>query len=368
MIDMEDYIEEAPRHRRLVKTIKHHWLTLAFIGGFITDFLLLNRVDDVIDNTTLIVYVVLATLSLLVFYASIARRFGDVRSLTTERYASAVMQYAFGGLFSGMLIFYGKSGAILSSWPFLLLIISAIAGNELIKNRGQQLVFNLYAYFVGVFAFVTLQLPILTGQMGGWMFFGSSIVALLFVYGVVQLLTLIIPNYLYLEMRKIVFVILGTFAIFQALYMTNIIPPIPLSLKEITIAQSVVRVGNEYEVVYEPAPWWQFWRRVNHDFHPSETNTVACFTRVFAPTRLSTSINHVWEYKDDNDKWVEHFRLGYPITGGGDDGYRGYTAISSFRDGTWRCRVETDRGQVIGQQVFQIDTTEKPDELVRVID
>ncbi len=345
---------------RIKHTVKHHWLTLAFIGGFITDFLLLNRVDDVVDNTILSIYVFLATASLLLFYAGIAQRFGYVWSPRVQQWASIVMQYAYGGLFSGMLIFYGKSGAILASWPFLLLIIVAILGNELIKNRGQQLVFNLFAYFVGLFSFVVLQVPVWTGVMGGWMFLLSGVLALVGVYIVIQLLTYIIPNYLLLEMRKIVFVILGTFAVFQGLYVLNIIPPIPLSLKEITIAQSVVRVGGEYEVTYEPAPWWMFWQRVHETFHPA-TGSVACFTKVFAPAKLTTEIEHVWEYRDkETGKWTHHFSLPFPIVGGGDNGYRGFTAISSYHDGIWRCRVTTKRGQVIGQQVFTIDSSEKP--------
>lgn len=352
--------DREPLIKRVKQFVRHHWLTLAFVGGFITDFILLNRVDDTIDNAILTLYVVLATVSLLLFYAGIASRFGYVWSPRIERGASAVMQYAFGGLFSGMLIFYGKSGAILQSWPFLLLIIGAILGNELIKNRGQQLVFNLFAYFVGLFSFVVLQVPVLTGKMGGLVFFVSSLGALLAVYVVVQLLTFIIPNYLLLEMRKIVFVVIGTFVLFNTLYFTNIIPPIPLSLKEITIAQSVVRVGGDYEVVYEPAPWWQFWQRVHETFHPA-TGSVACFTRVFAPTKLTTEIQHVWEYKDPTTgKWVHHFSLPFAIVGGGDNGYRGFTAISSYRDGTWRCRVTTTRGQVIGQQVFTIDSAVPP--------
>ncbi|MCU0678767.1 MAG: hypothetical protein MUF19_04310 [Candidatus Pacebacteria bacterium] len=205
-------MDERPSlYRRLSYTVRHHWLSLAFVAGFVTDLILLNRVDDFLDNAILTGYVVLATISLLVFYAGIAQRFGYTWSPRLQRWANIVMQYAFGGLFSGMLIFYGKSGALLSSWPFLLLIIAAIAGNELIKNRGQQLVFNLFAYFVGLFSFIVLQVPVLTGQMGGWVFFFSGLIALVGVYVVVQLLTYIIPNYLLLEMRKIVFVILGTF-------------------------------------------------------------------------------------------------------------------------------------------------------------
>ncbi len=333
-----------------------------------TDYILLNRVDDQVDNTILTFYAGLATASLIFFYAGIAKRFGDRFSVIVERYAGGLMQYASGGLFSGMLIFYGRSGSLLSSWPFLLFIISAILGNELIKNRGRQLVFNLYAYFIGIFSFVVLQVPVITGKMGGLVFVASSVGALVIVYIVVQILTLLIPNYLQMEMRKIVFVILSTFALLMTLYFTNVLPPIPLSLSEITIAQSVTKVGNDYEVVYEPAPWWQFWRLAHETFNPGATHSVACFTRVFAPTKLTTDIYHVWEYKDKNGNWTEHFKLKYQVAGSDGKGYRGYTAISSYHDGVWRCRVETARGQVIGQQVFTIDSSVAPTQTERRVE
>jgi hypothetical protein len=250
----------------------------------------------------------------------------------------------------------------LASWPFLLLIIIAIAGNELIKKRGQRLVFNLFAYFVGLFSFLALQLPIITGVMGGWIFFLAGLMALGIMYGLVTVLYLIIPNYLQLQMRPIVFVIFGTFCLFQTLYITNIIPPIPLSLKEITIAQSVTPRAGTYEVVYEPTRWWRLWQRVHGTFHPS-TGQVACYTRVFAPTRINTEIFHVWQFKDQNGQWQDHATIRYPIVGGGDNGYRGYSFIENYRDGVWRCRVETGRGQVIGQQVFSIDSSRGPEQV-----
>ncbi len=347
------------RLQNIRQHVEQHWLTLAFIAGFITDLILLNRVDNWFDNALLTFYITLATITVPLFYAGIALRFGERWSPRIERWSSILMQYGLGGLFSGMLIFYSKSGAILASWPFLLLIIIAIAGNELIKKRAQRLVFNLFAYFVGLFSFLALQLPILTGVMGGWMFFIAGLLALCIMYGLVMVLYLIIPNYLQLQMRTIVFVIFGTFALFQALYITNIIPPIPLSLKEITIAQSVTPVGQNYEVVYAPAPWWQVWQRVHGTFHPT-AGQVACYTRVFAPTRITTEIYHVWDYQDRDGRWQEHATIRYPIVGGGDDGYRGYSFIQNYRDGVWRCRVETARGQVIGQQVFTIDSNQSP--------
>jgi len=350
-----------------VHTFKHHWLTIAFILGFITDYLLLNRVDDVFDNAILFFYVVLATLSILLLYAGTSGRLGEWFSPKMVRFAPISMQYSFGGLFSGMLIFYGHSGDIVASLPFLLLIICTIAGNELVRNRGQQLVFNVVAYFVGLFSYLVLVIPVFTGKMGALVFVGSGLLALALVYGLIQLLGWIIPNYLRLQTRKIVFLVTGMFVVLNTLYFTNIIPPIPLSLKEIVIAQSVIKFTepvNSYEVTYEKPDWWRFDQRLFTTFHPDNGGAVYCFTRVYAPARINTDIYHHWEFINANGDWQTRFKLAFPITGKATQGYRGFTSIQNAASGKWRCSVETTRGQVLGRQVFTIDNNQQPNNIV----
>lgn len=340
---------------------KRHWLTIAFILGFVTDFLLLNRVDDAFDNALLFFYVVLASISIVLLYAALAEKLGTKPSAFFRRVAPLLMQYSFGGLFSGMLIFYSRSGALLASWPFLLLFIAAIYGNETVRNRGQQLVFNVLAYFVGLFSYLVMVVPVFLGHMGPEIFVASGLLALIIVYMLVQLLSKIIPNYMALQTKPIVFMVLGLFIGLNTLYFTNIIPPIPLSLQDIQIVHSVVKSGDaKYELTYEPVPWYRVDKKLRTVFHPSDTGTIACFTRVFAPAKIDVDIYHVWEYKNADGVWTEYFKKSYPITGKAVNGYRGWTEVQAARDGAWRCSVETARGQVLGQKQFEIDNTVTP--------
>lgn len=352
--------DTAMRDTWIYKTIVHHWLTIAFFGGFVTDALLLNRVDDVFDNSVLLLHVIISSVSLVAFYAALAERFGERWSSRVHKTASILMQYSFGGLFSGMLIFYGRSGDVGASWPFLLCIIAAIAGNELIKDRGKRLIFNVLAYFVGLFSYVVLVVPVFTGYMGPWVFFLSGLGALAIVYGVVAVLRKVIPQYIYLHTRQLVFVVTGTFVMLNGLYFMNVIPPIPLSLKEITIAHTVIRYPqtSQYEIKYEPIPWWNLYAHWRPTIHPGN-GSVACYSSVFAPTKIKTEIFHQWDYYDENlGKWVEGFRISYPITGEASGGYRGYTTTQNYTNGWWRCSVKNTRGQLLGHKTFKIDTTD----------
>ncbi len=356
---------EQQKSNILWRFVRHHWLTFAFVLGFVMDNLTLNRVDQVFDNVLLATYVVLAMVSMLLLYAGTAAKLPGKLSDYARSFSPFVMQYAFGGLLSGMLIFYGRSGAWEASWPYLAIIMLAIYGNETIKDRTTRLLYNLGILFVGLFSYVVLIVPVLTGLMGPWIFVGSGLAALTIINIYVRLLYLIIPRFMELQMKAIVFVLGAVYLSFNFLYFANIIPPIPLSLKSVGVYHSVVRFENgDYQVKYEAGEWWRFWKDSDLVMHPTKGQSIYCYAEVFAPTKLSTDIVHVWEFKNSAGDWEEHARLSYAISGGRDAGYRGYTLINAYQDGEWRCVVETARKQVLGSETFMIDTSEPANDLV----
>jgi len=341
-----------------------HWLTVGFVLGFVTDYILLNRIDDVVDNLILLFYVVLATTTLFLLYVGVAERGPDFISRLLRKYVPILMQYAFGGLLSGMLIFYGRSGDWLASAPFLLLILAVIFGNEFVSKRSDRLIYHIALYFIGLFSYIVLVMPVVTGKMGDVMFILSGLIALMIMTFVVQVLSRIIPNFMTANTGRVIVTIGGIYIGFNALYFTNVIPPIPLSLTELEVVQSVERSSDgDYRIKIETQPWYRHIPLVRPVLHPTG-DSVACFARVYAPTRLSTEIFHRWEYKDANGDWQEHFRFGYDISGANIGGYRGYTRMQGFFDGVWRCSVETKRGQVLGRKTVYIDMTSPPRDIV----
>ncbi len=340
-----------------IRLVKRHWLTIGFLLGFMTDVILLNRVDDTFDNFVLLFYVVLATISMWLFYVGVAERGPAFLAKLFDRYAPLAMQYSFGGLLSGMLIFYGQSGDWVASAPYLLIIIAAILGNELIGKRSNRLLLHLATYFIGLYSYVVLMVPVLSGKMGTLVFLLSGVAAVVLVTMVVQVLYRIIPHFMALNTSRVIVTIGFVYVGFNTLYFTNAIPPIPLSLTELAIVHSVETVSQtalkSYRVVYEVQPWYRQLPFIHPELHPTE-GSIACFARVYAPTKLSTTIYHRWEYQDQDGIWQPQSRIGYAIAGSNSNGYGGYTRISNFFPGKWRCGVETERGQVLGRTVVEI--------------
>lgn len=347
--------------------VRHHFLTTMFVLGFVVDNLTLNQVDQAFDNLILALYVFLAMTGILTLYAGVAERLGERASRIARSWSPALIQYSFGGLLSGMLIFYGRSSALFESWPYMLLILIAIVGNETIKNRDQRLVYNLAIFFIGLFSYVVLMIPVWTGKMSTLTFLISGWLAVVIMYWFVKLLSWVVPNYLLLQKRVVVFVVGLIYVTFNFFYFANIIPPIPLSLKSLGIYHSVIRYENEtYALTYEKPAWYLPLRKSNGTFHYSGGDNIFCYASVFAPAKLSTDIYHKWEYYDEGKgEWVEHARLPYPIKGGRGDGFRGYTVIESVREGKWRCTVETARGQALGRESFTVVKGEKNELVTR---
>jgi hypothetical protein len=360
---MERVVE---KYKQTAAHVKRHWLTFAFILGFVVDNLTLTRVDQLFDNVILLSYIFLAMLSIILMYAGIAERFGERTSRFMREKAPLLMQYSFGGLLSGMLIFYGRSGSFSTSWPFLLMIIGVIFGNETIKDRAGRLVYNLVIFFIGLFAYVVLIVPVILGKMSPLIFVISGVLALLIMYLFFSLLEKVVPNFVHLQKRSVVFIIGLIYVTLNFLYFTNIIPPIPLSLKHVGIYHNAVRHENgSYELTYEKPKWWEWYRKSDSVFHTQIGGDIFCYASVFAPSRLNTNISHHWEYYDEADgEWREYGVFPYTIQGGRGGGYRGYTQIVAAHEGEWRCVVETSRGQVVGKETFRV-VSGKPELVTR---
>ncbi len=346
-----------PFNREKLRSLTHYWLTVAFLGGFVLDNITLNRVDQLFDNLILFSYVLVAGISLALLYAGTADKLPEWMRNVTVKFMPLVVQFSFGGLLSGMLVFYSRSGSWSASWPFLLVIVGVILGNEAIKDRASRLIFNLTVFFVGLFSYLVLVIPVITKKMGPVVFIASGLLSLFLIYWYVRFLRLIIPNFIQVHLRNIVFSIGMTFATFNFLYFGNIIPPIPLSLKEIGIYRTLEKQEDgDYALTATKEPWYLFWHDGERTFRYRPGDRIYCFASVFAPTSFSLNVFHRWEYFDDTrGDWVTKNRIDYGIGGGRDQGYRGYTYIEHASAGKWRCSVETERGQVLGRIGFDVE-------------
>lgn len=356
------------RARSLVERHEKRLSLLAFFCGFFWDTLTLTRVDRLFDNIVLGSYLFIAFAAILLINGHGAGRFQGNFSKHAVSFSRFLLPFAFGGLFSGFLIFYSRSGEVLASAPFLFLLIVLFVGNEFFRKHYQRFIFQMSVFFVTLFSYAALIIPVLSGRMGAMTFVVSGIVAMLLLYAALRLVALVAREEVEKSCFPLLIIAAGIFITFNFLYFNNMIPPIPLSLKEIGIYHTLERTrSGEYRVSFEKAPWYALGKKTSAVFHRSAGEPVYVWSSVFAPTRLDTEIVHRWSYYDaQKKKWVSSTVIGFPISGGRNEGYRGYSQKQNIFPGKWRVDVETLRGQIIGRFNFRVEEATKLPELKEV--
>lgn len=347
------------RETRLFKwweRYEHHLGLGALLVGSGFDLFMANRPDSLANNLLLLSYLTIAGgLIVVLNLREMQRARGKHES--EPFFLLLVLQFCFGGLASNLLVLYGRSGTFAASTIFFGLLLALVLGNEFMRNRYALLRLNVGIFYFLLLTYLTLAVPIyITHSVGVWVFVLSGVISLVFIGLFLFALYVAVFRRNIDHVRGVSLIVGGIFVLFNMLYFANIIPPVPLSLKDIGVYHSILKQSSgNYIALYEPSPWWQVWRNTSATYTLAGGSTAMCFSSVFAPTDLTTPIYHRWEKKDPNTgEWVTVSRVAFSISGGREDGYRGYSLTSALTPGQWRCDVETGQGQLIGREGFTV--------------
>ena len=332
-------------------------------AGFVTDWILFRRIDHFFENVVLLAYLGIAAFGITVVNLVEGGKlkwkfFGRLRL-----WLPLMIQYAFGGLFSAFVIFYVKSASLATSWPFLLVLIAILIGNEFSRKRYVQLTLHMSIFYIAVTSFLIFYMPIIIHRINVWVFLLSGVLGLILIALFIKGLRGLIPKRIDEALPSLIASIGTIFVIINIFYFVNVIPPIPLALKEVDVYHHVNKIGREYHVRGEEKKWYEQFR-IYDRIHITDGSPVYVFTSVFAPTELRTGIHHHWMYEDERGRWVTASKIPYPIVGGRDEGYRGHTVKRAVFPGKWRVDIETERGQDIGRIKFRIINVPEAPELI----
>ncbi len=331
------------------------YLSIGFFTlGIVIDNLTLTRVDLLSNNLILVTYILLAVLGIVLLHRAKVEKSKKPQSrlVKISKYVPFLTQYAFGGLFSGFVIFYTKSASWATSWIFLLILIAFFIGNERFREIYKKVDFQIKILFVAIFSFMIFFVPVILKKMGLGIFILSGILSLLLIFLLIYFLSNFIAEIKQKRKIKITKQILGIFVLFNLLYLFNIIPPIPLSLKEIGLYDFIYKDNaGKYVLIEKDLPWYSF----GNYFLKIPTGRAYVYQSIFAPTNLSTDIYNNWQRFDESKRrWVSVNEVHFPLVGGREDGYRGYSFMLNLTEGDWRVNVNTKEGLVVGRIRFEV--------------
>lgn len=334
-----------------------------FVGGFFADALTLPRVDMSATYIILGAYLALAAAGIVAIVFVESGRVADQRVAKAAAFVPPVVQLVFGAIFSALFVYYSRSGSLAGSWPFLALVLLAIVGNELLHDRFRRLEFRLGSFFFVFLMTMIFALPMALKELGVVPFLAATVLSLAFFSGFVAALGSIAPELLRGIWRRVGAAALVIALVLNALYFSHLIPPIPLVLKDASAYLSVERAPGGYVGEEERQALLARVGIRNKIYHPAPGGELAFFTAVFAPTEIRTRIVHEWQREDpESGDWQTESTIGFPISGGRDEGYRGYTVKGNMTSGLWRVNVRTERGELLGREVFRVETSGVPAE------
>jgi hypothetical protein len=256
------------------------------------------------------------------------------------------------------LVFFFKSAAGLGSMLFLFLLILLLVGNEFLEKRfsNATVSFAMFGLCCGIFFVIVM--PVAVRRMGLPVFLLGLVASSAVCLGVWWLIR---------GSGASLKPVAATYGILAVLYISNIIPPVPLSMKYLGVYHAVTHKNGEYVCAMEKPRWYEFFKKSETTFRYRPGDRAYCFASVFAPTRLRETVRHRWYYKAPGSfRYREVASIPYTLSGGRDEGYRGYSCTRQLAPGKWKIYVTAADGKTIGIARFRVVQATKIPEMVEI--
>lgn len=326
--------EEAAASRRL--RWKRYLPAIFFVAGFTWDALTLGRAIKPVDLWILAGYLAGATAILVV-----RGRYYEWKHASKLDF---ILQFFLGGLFSALVIFYFLSSSNAPAFFVVAVLTLLLIGNEFLERRYAQLTVAWTMYAIAAVMFFNFALPHIIGSISRFWFYVSTAAA--------AALVVIVRRFSRVERVSVVPSVVAI-ALLVTMHATNLVPPVPLVQKRMLIAHGVVRTGGKYLVDVERRGIRRLNPFARQRFHARDR--AYCFTSVFVPRGIETTLRHRWEYFEQRSgTWQTTDVISFTIRGGRDDGFRGYTTKRALRKGRWRVTAESSYGARLGVVEFVV--------------
>jgi hypothetical protein len=331
-----------------------------FSAGFIWDSLTLTRIDRLSDSLILLGYIIGLGIMIVVVLrrqwgASLPRWAGRL-----EPHFLWAIQFLLGGLFSSYVVFYFKSTSWSQTQYFFLLLVILLVGNEFLHHRLGNATLLAILFTFCMIAFLSFFLPVMLADVSTRMFLVAGLISVTSAFLVFSLGLLRNTAGALRRMKPVSISILGTYAAVTLFYFANMIPPVPIALKDAGIYHGVRRTASGYEVQYIPSRRGLFAKSWDDPFYLGTGDAVYCYAAVFAPRGIRVPVTHVWSMYSRAEGWVRKARVAFEIHGGREGGYRGFSMKRAVVPGDWRVEVETEEGRLIGRIDFRVVTSPQP--------
>ena len=356
-------IKQSRAYQHLLK-LTDFWPVSFFFGGFLWDALTIGRHVAALDLLILALYLLAAAAILYVIgrpnitlvdaeklpawltklTGNLYTRFSRSRFYWPS-FPYFMLQFLFGSMLSALFILYFKSASHWLAWLMSILLGVLLVANEYLEDKYRQLTISWAQFGFCAMLLFNFALPFLLGSIHAIWFYLSTVLGAGFAYWLYQKTPHHSGNIKPVGLIAIALMLAYTF---------DMIPPVPLVKRDMAVGYAITKTAGDYQLSQQPSDWWVFWRKTSNDLKTTPGQRVYCFSSVFAPSGLNTRLYHVWQLYDKKRGWQTQSRIGYTLSGGRQNGFRGYTFKQGLQAGDWRVAVETESNKTVAIQEFSI--------------
>ena len=326
-----------------------------FFGGFLWDALTIGRHVATSDLAVFFVYLLIAG-AILFTIGSPRYILADAKTLSPwmekvhkrfywENFPYFLLQFMFGNLLSSLFILYFKSANHWLAWLMSLLLGVMLVANEYLEDKYKRFTLSWAQFGFCAMLLFNFALPYLLGSIHAAWFYLSTLLGAGSAYWLYKKT----PNH-----DGSIWPVGLIASVLMLAYTFDVIPPVPLVKRDIAVGYAINKVDGHYQLSQQPSSWWVFWRETSNDLHVAPGQRVYCFSSVFAPSGLKTRLYHRWQYHDKKKGWLTKSRVGFALSGGRNNGFRGYTYNTNLQAGEWKVSVETENDKTVAVQEFSV--------------
>jgi MFS family permease len=346
------WVQTAMRHVRKVADIMP---AVFFVAGFVWDALTIGRNVAALDLWIFAGYLFCAAVILYLIGRPIPLENSESKLVSvfkkhySPRLPYFLLQFLFGSLFSALFILYFKSSSHWLAWLMSLALAVLLVANEFLESEYKRFTLSWSMFGLCAMLLFNFALPFILGSIHAIWFYLSTLLGASLAFWLYKKT----PNHL-----GSIKPVAAIAALLMLAYAVDMIPPVPLVKRDVVVAFELEKTNGQYRLSQQASPWWVFWRKTSNDLEMAAGQRVYCFSSIFAPPGLQAKLYHRWQHYDKKLGWVTQSRIGFDLSGGRYQGFRGYTYKSNLAPGEWRVSVETENEKTITVHKFSVQQVE----------